>query len=145
MSRATPSPRSRFTHFRPAQLRWNDNDVYGHMNNAVHFQLFDTAVNDWMLDNEILDFHMKGPVFLVVSTSCQYFAEIAYPERAEVAVGITRLGGSSISYRLGLFRAGGDEAVAEGEFVHVNVDPKTHKPIPITPEHRALFETLVID
>lgn len=145
MTRIKPSPRARFAHMRPMQLRWNDNDVYGHMNNAVHFQLFDSAVNDWMLDQKILDFHMKGPVFLVVSTSCQYFAEIAYPAQAEVAIGITRLGGSSITYRLGLFHKGGDQAVAEGEFVHVNVDPATHKPMPIAPAHRALFETLLID
>jgi acyl-CoA thioesterase FadM len=36
--------------------RWMDNDPYGHMNNAVHYSLFDTAVNTWLIEQGALDF-----------------------------------------------------------------------------------------
>lgn len=143
-SRPQPSARGRFSHFRPAQLRWNDNDMYGHLNNAIHYQLFDTAVNDWLIEQGILDHKMRGPIYLVVSSSCTYFSEIAYPEPVEVAIGITRLGSSAITYRCALFARNGAEAVAEGDFVHVNVDATSRAPLPIEAAHRASFEQLLI-
>ena len=30
--------------------RWSDNDMYGHLNNAVHYELFDTAINGWLIE-----------------------------------------------------------------------------------------------
>ena len=32
----------------PLETRWSDNDQYGHLNNAVYYQLFDTAVNRFL-------------------------------------------------------------------------------------------------
>ena len=29
----------------PVLTRWADNDMFGHLNNAVYYQLFDTAIN----------------------------------------------------------------------------------------------------
>ena len=28
--------------------RWSDNDVFGHLNNAVYYELFDSAINRWV-------------------------------------------------------------------------------------------------
>ncbi len=41
--------RSGYRAFREMGTRWADNDAYGHMNNVVHYSLFDTAVNGWMI------------------------------------------------------------------------------------------------
>lgn len=143
MSRPTPSPRSRFPAFRAVTLRWNDNDIYGHVNNAVHYGLFDTAVNDWLLENGLLDPVMQANAYLVVSSCCDYFDQIAYPERAEIGLAIDRLGRSSVGYHLGLFRKGTPLPVAEGRFVHVKVDPETRRPLPITEAERAGFQALI--
>ena len=32
----------------PVLTRWSDNDMFGHLNNAVYYQLFDTAINAWI-------------------------------------------------------------------------------------------------
>ena len=39
----------------PLETRWSDNDQYGHLNNAVYYQLFDTAVNRFLLEHNLLD------------------------------------------------------------------------------------------
>ncbi|WP_299358886.1 thioesterase family protein [uncultured Paracoccus sp.] len=144
MTRPQPSPRAEFPHFRPVQLRWNDNDPYGHMNNAVHYQLFDSAVNDWLIDNGMLQPDLTGVAYMVAATGCDYFAELAYPERIELGMGITRLGSTSVTYRLGLFRAGTDRSAATGRFTHVHVDRNTRRPQTIPDAHRDRFATLLI-
>ena len=42
-----------------------------------------------------------------------------------------KLGTSSVTYEVGLFRGDADEASAEGHFVHVNVDRETRQPVVI--------------
>ena len=32
----------------PVLTRWTDNDMFGHLNNAVYYELFDTAINAWI-------------------------------------------------------------------------------------------------
>ena len=38
--------------------RWNDNDIYGHLNNVIYYELFDTAVNKWLIKNNLIDIKM---------------------------------------------------------------------------------------
>lgn len=144
MTRPPPTHRDRFPHWEPLQTRWNDNDIYGHMNNAIHYQLFDTAVNNYLLNSGILAPDMRDPVYLVVSTACDYFAELAYPDRIEAGIGIEALGGSSVRYHVGLFRKGEATAAAQGRFVHVNVHPTERSAIGIAPAHRKEFEKLLM-
>jgi acyl-CoA thioester hydrolase len=70
----------------------------------------------------------------VAETSCRYFREIGFPAPIETGLVVDRIGTSSIIYRIGLFQGPGDEAAAEGRFVHVyvdNTDPsRTVTPMP---------------
>ena len=123
--------------------RWNDNDVYGHMNNVVHYSLFDTAVNRYLIIEAGLDIHGGGVIGLVVETSCRYFAPLAYPEIIEAGVRVARIGNSSVTYEVGLYSEGADNAAAEGQFTHVYVDRETRRPVPLPPEMRAGLEGIV--
>ena len=126
--RAAPSPRSTYRAFRTIQTRWMDNDVYGHMNNVVHYSLFDTAVNGWLIDQGVLDFRNGEQVGLVVETGCRYFSEMAFPDIVTAGLRVTRLGTSSVRYEVGLFRNGDEMPAAEGFFVHVYVDSGSRRP-----------------
>ena len=50
--RPGPPERAAYKEFRTLTTRWMDNDPYGHMNNVVHYSLFDTAVNGWLIERE---------------------------------------------------------------------------------------------
>jgi acyl-CoA thioester hydrolase len=128
--------------FRTIPTRWADNDVYGHVNNVVYYSWFDTAVNAWLVEQGFLDIAGSAAIGLVVETSCSYFESVAFPESVEVGIGVERLGNSSVTYRIGIFRAGGERAAAQGRFTHVYVDRATQRPVPIPVDLRAALEGL---
>jgi acyl-CoA thioester hydrolase len=137
-------PRSAFRHFMPLDTRWHDNDVFGHVNNVVYYAYFDTAVNRHLMDAGLLDPKTSAIVGLVVETGCTYFESVAYPERLEVGMAVLRLGRSSVTYRLGLFREGGVTCVALCLYTHVYVDRASNKPVEIPEGNRRLFEEIVV-
>lgn len=106
-----------------------DNDVYGHVNNVVHYSLFDTAVNGWLVEAGLLDPHGGAIIGLVVETGCRYARPIAFPQAVEAGLRVATIGRSSVRYELGLFSEGRDDAAAEGFFVHVHVDRSTRTPV----------------
>ena len=144
MGRATPLKRTDFSYFWAISTRWADNDVYSHVNNAIHYQFFDTAVNGWLLETGLLDFGGTDTVFLVVETGCTYFSEVAFPDRIDAGIRVSQLGSSSVTYEVGLFRNDERSASAQGHFVHVNVGRNDRKPCPISPANKAILETLRI-
>jgi acyl-CoA thioester hydrolase len=123
----------------PLETRWSDNDQYGHLNNAVYYQLFDTAVNRFLLEHNLLDVQSGETIFVVVETGCRYFAEIAYPEQVIAGLTIAHLGTSSLRYNVALFAGTDEQAKAAGHFVHVNISRNSRKPSPIDTAKRAVF------
>lgn len=145
MTRPAPYERNRFNIFMPLQTRWADNDIYGHMNNVVHYALFDTAVNEWLIDQGLLDIENSSQIGLVVETGCHYFAELAFPDKIEAGIGIEHIGSSSVIYRVALFREGEDKAAAQGRFVHVYVDRKSRKPMPLPDNWTKAMRPLLLE
>lgn len=130
---------------RVVTTRWGDNDSYGHLNNAVHYQLFDSVINAWLAD-EVPSLRADHAVLGVVAESgCAYFAELHYPDDVLVGLRVERLGTSSVTYGLGLFgrsRSGETGAIAaKGRWVHVYVDAGTRRPVPIPAALRAVLES----
>ena len=142
VARPEPFTRRDFRVFRRLQTRWADNDIYGHVNNTVHYALFDTAVNGWLIDRGLLDLRVGGTVGLVVETACSYFAEIVFPDTVDAGIRIERLGTSSVTYAVALFRNDREEAAAQGRFVHVYVDRADRKPRPLPGDWRTILEEL---
>jgi acyl-CoA thioester hydrolase len=124
------------------QTRWNDNDVYGHMNNVIHYSMMDTLVNMWLIREAGFDPRTSQVIGLCVASNCSYKAESAFPDVIRVGLRIGKLGRSSVRYELGLFK--GDTLIAEGEFTHVFVDRETRRPVEIGSPMRDAMEKLVI-
>ena len=142
MSRKSPAGRSHFKIWRSMTTRWADNDAYGHVNNTVYYEWFDSAVNGWMVEQGMLDIANGDPIALVVETRCTYAAPLEFPQIVEIGLAVAELGRSSIRYRIGVFARGTTEAAAEGEFIHVVVDRATRRPAPIPTEWRMKLEAI---
>ena len=136
--------RDDYRHFQPITTRWHDNDAYGHVNNVTYYSFFDTAVNTYLIEQGGLDIHDGEVVGFVVSSACDYFASIAFPECIEVGLRVGKLGNSSVQYELAVFKAGEQEACAAGRFVHVFVDRASNQPVPIPGMLREAMQRLVI-
>lgn len=142
MRREAPAGRSQFKVWQGFTTRWADNDAYGHVNNTVFYQWFDSAVNAWLIEEGLLDIHNGDAIALVVETCCSYFAPLAFPEGVEVGLAVARLGRSSVRYRIGVFATGADTAAAQGEFVHVLVDRTSRRPLEIPQSWRRALEAI---
>jgi len=136
----------------PVGTRWADNDMFGHLNNAVYYQLFDTAINAWINTTTGLDPITAPSLGIVAESGCRYFSELGFPESLVVGLAVARLGNSSVTYRLGVFRAAGEGGVAQpqpitalGHWVHVYVDRTSRKPVPIPDAIRSLLSTACVD
>ena len=142
MSRAPLRPRGAYAVFREVPTRWSDNDVYGHVNNVVHYSWFDTAVNAWLIEAGLLDVERGDPIGLVVETGCRYAASLSYPEPVEIGLGVEKLGTSSVRYRIGVFAKGAAAPAAEGHFVHDYVNRADRRPAPLPDSWRATLESI---
>ena len=136
--------RDAYRAWREIATRWADNDAYGHVNNTVYYQWFDTAVNAWLIEAGLLHVAAGDPIGFVVETGCRYARPLSYPEPVEVGIAVEGIGRSSVRYRVGVFAKGAGEAAAEGHFVHVYVGRETRRPVEVPGEWREKLSELVL-
>ncbi|HBJ94624.1 thioesterase family protein [Ponticaulis sp.] len=139
----TRATRSDFVQYRHLTTRWQDNDVYGHMNNVVYYELVDSVVNSWLRNEAGMPVPDGDIVGLVVQSGCTYHASLGWPEPIEAGMAVARVGNSSITYLIGLFSVGEDDAAAEASFTHVYVNKDTRRPVPIPDNLRAAATALL--
>ncbi len=134
--------RNAYRRFRRLDTRWMDNDAYGHLNNVVHYSLFDTAVNAMLIEDGVLDIQHGAVIGLVVETHCNFFDSIAFPQAVDAGIRVGHVGQSSVRYEIGLFAAGAELTAARGHFVHVYVERGSRRPTPLPAALRRLLDQL---
>lgn len=125
MTRTAPSKRSDYRAFVSLTPRWNDIDVFGHVNNAAFFAWFDTAV--------LNDLHRIGAVeardgrfaTLVVESSARFHSEVLLSDEVTIGLSVRHLGRTSVGYGLGVLRNDALSASVDGGFTHVFADRQT--------------------
>ncbi len=143
MSDGKPIKRSDYKQFYTITTRWMDNDVYGHVNNVTYYSYFDTAVNQYLIEHGKLDIKNAPIVGYVVNSNCNYLSGIAYPDELEAGIVVNKLGNSSVTYGVGIFKKGEDKACAYGDFVHVFVNRAENKSVPIPDTIRLALQKLL--
>ena len=136
--------RSAYRRFLAIPTRWMDNDSYGHVNNVTYYSYFDTAVNEHLIRDGGLDIAGSPEIGLVVETGCRFHASLSFPETIDAGIAVTKLGRSSVVYRIGLFRRGEDAPAATGRFVHVWVDRASQTPVRVPDRIRAALAPRVV-
>ncbi|HET6830843.1 MAG TPA: thioesterase family protein [Solirubrobacterales bacterium] len=134
--------RDGYPHLTTLQTRWADNDVYGHVNNVEYYAFFDTVINRWLIAEGGLDIHDGDVIGVCAESHCTYVDGFAFPDDVEAGLRVGKLGGSSVTYEIGLFAVGAERPSATGWFVHVFVDAATRRPVEMPPRLRASLERL---
>ncbi|KQV98513.1 thioesterase family protein [Rhizobacter sp. Root1221] len=142
-TRPEPESRAAYRHFTSLTTRWMDNDAYGHLNNVVYYSLFDTAVNQYLIEAGALDVRHSPVIGLVVETHCNFFASVEFPQAVEAGLRVAHRGSSSVRYEIGLFAEGQPLSAARGHFVHVYVDRTTRRPAALPPVLSQALDALV--
>jgi acyl-CoA thioester hydrolase len=139
-----PLSRKDFAKFVTISTRWSDNDIYMHVNNVVYFSFFDTAVNLNLVNHGLFSFTESPVIGLVVNNQCQFFASIAFPDTVHVGLSVEKIGNTSVTYRLGIFKNDEDVLSALGIYTHVYVNRLSHTPTPIPEDIRSLFISMLV-
>ena len=130
-----------YLHWQDVTTRWNDNDMYGHLNNVVHHSVMDSVVNRWMIENDCLDPRGGDTIGLVIEVHCEYKAQAGFPDVVSVGLRVGELGTSSVRFEVGMHRSDG-ELFFTGHFVQAFVDRHSQETVPIEGGRRVALEGL---
>ena len=134
--------RDDYRRFLTMTTRLRDNDAFGHMNNAVYAEYFDTAVNQPLIEAGLLDLERSEVIGLVVHSHTHFFEPITCPCTVTIGIRVGHVGRSSVAYELAMFTRDGTEAAAQGGYTHVHVNRETRRPVDVPERLRAVLTGL---
>ncbi|WDY57780.1 acyl-CoA thioesterase [Pseudomonas sp. PSKL.D1] len=140
-----PLNRTAFSHFHPVLTRPQDNDNNGHIAGATVHGFFETAIQAFLVEQAELDLRDGELAAFVVSSSADFFALPGFPDVLEVGLGVTRLAGSTVEYRVALYRPGETDACAAGVVVQVFVERESGRPVPLPEPLQVILSGLQLD
>ncbi len=110
----------------PLRVRWAEADPQGIVFNGHYLTYFDVGVTEYWraagLRYPESFATAESDIFLVKAT-VEYHAPARFDDLVDVGVRCARLGRSSMTYALAIFRQG--DCLTSGELIYVNADPRT--------------------
>ncbi len=137
--------RGDFAHFHRMPLRWIDNDMYGQLNNARYYSLFENCIMHYFGVVQGLDPNAGEERCFSVENGCRYHQSVKFPDIAEIGLRVAHIGNSSVRYEMGLFVEGSDAVAATSFAVEVFVSAETEKPVRIPDKFRAALSQLIVN
>jgi acyl-CoA thioester hydrolase len=123
--------------------RWADNDMFGHLNNAVYLELFDSVLNEWLMEGTGIDESTASVQGVVAESSIRFYSEVSYPGSLEIGVRVERIGRTSGVFELGLFTPGVETVAAHCRWAQVYVGRVDRRPTPLPDAVRSFLERTV--
>ena len=140
----TIETRDRYGVFSRVTTRWKDNDVYGHINNAVYNVWMDTAVTEFFREHWP-GFPDTSIAPFAAETLVTFYRSMSHPADVETGFRVDRIGRSSVQCGVGIFLCGEDTAYAWGHMTHVWVDQESNEAVPIPDEVRRGLESALFN
>lgn len=140
--RLPPAQRDDFRWFTGISLRWNDIDIFGHVNNARYYEFFDTTVVSFLHEAD-LGLGTGGAAMVVAENGCRFHREVKFTDALEMGLRVEHIGTSSVRYGLAAFVNGDSAAAADGHFIHVFVDPASKRPAPLSAPVRNHLQSIL--
>ncbi|KAJ7104292.1 HotDog domain-containing protein [Mycena belliarum] len=125
--------RKDYPYFLSYRTRWSDNDQYSHINNAIYYHFFDSIVNTYLIEKCGLTPAAAPLIGLVISSFCEFFSPLSFPQVLDLGLRVTKMGTSSVTYEIGVFSEGQDTPAAVGGYTHVFVERIERKSAPMSP------------
>ena len=136
----TQLKRNNFRFLYRLRVRWAEVDAQKIVFNGHYLMYVDTAITDYwralaLPYPDALE-QFGGDLFVKKAT-LEYHAPARYDDQLEIGIRCERVGTSSMTFRIGIFRQ--DELLITGEVVYVYADPKVQKSMPVPPELREVL------
>jgi acyl-CoA thioester hydrolase len=125
-------------HEKQIEIRWRDQDAYGHVNNAVYLTYLEEVRDEWL--ERALGDAGEAWGYVTARVAIDFRRELTQDDDAIVArLWLTRIGTSSVTTREEIVTVGG-ELAAEAEAVLVARDTETGRSRPLSDAERAALE-----
>ncbi len=135
-----PAPSHPFRHRLPVQLRFNDVDMFGHVNNTVYLQFFDLGKLRYFEEVLGADFDKSGLAVVVVNINCDFFEPSFLKEGLEVMTQTVHIGDKSITLEQRVVTRDTGAVKCLCRTVMAGFDPTTLQSAPIPDRHRSAIE-----
>lgn len=120
-------------------VRWSDQDLNGHVNNAMHFRYFEQTRILWLREQPAVR-NPENHGVIVAQASCNYLRPIPYPETLDIRMYAGRIGRTSFGTVYDIFGSDGSAKYADGQVVLVWIDRNTGKSLPLPDSMREALE-----
>jgi len=117
-------------------VRFADLDPNQHVNNAVYATYFETGRVTLMKDRSY-GLMPEGLGWIMVRIDIHFRAELHWPGKIELGLGVAKFGRTSVSFDQVVFSEG--KCIASARAITVLIDEVARKPVPLTPELKAKF------
>ncbi len=127
-----PAPCRPFRHKIDVQLRFNDVDIFGHVNNSVYLQFFDLGKMRYFESALGKDFADSGLVVVIVNINCDFFSPSFLDEPLQVMTQTVHIGDKSITLEQRIADSVTGDVKCMARTVMAGFNPKelTSAPIP---------------
>ncbi|HEX7902038.1 MAG TPA: thioesterase family protein [Planctomycetota bacterium] len=120
------------------RVRLPETDAFGVVYHGTYFTYFDVARMDYLRAIGLMDVVKAGRASnLIARTSADFKSPGRFDEELTVRARVVEIGTTSFTFAFQVDRKTDGALVAVGESVHVTVDPKSMRPVPVPDELRA--------
>ena len=139
---------STYPFFHLLRVRYAEVDAQAVVYNAHYVTYFDIAITEFLrslaFDYSVAAAQANGNDFHTVRVVVDYRQPAHYDDELRIGVRVQRIGRSSLTWALAIFRQEEDAVLAEGEVVWVYTDQQAHRATPLPPTLIALLEQSTI-
>lgn len=137
--------RDDFMWFLKIPTRWIDNDMYGHMNNARYYSIYENLIMTFLGPVNGLNTGSGAIRCFTAENGCRYYDALKYPDVIDAGLRVARIGNSSVRYEMGLFAEGSDHIASSAFVVDVYVDAESERPTRVPDDFRRVLEGIMLD
>lgn len=129
-----------FRHILPLQIRFNDVDKFGHVNNTIYFQFYDTAKTDYIA-TVCKGIDWGHLAIMVVKIEAEFMAQIKADSRIAGRTRVVKIGNKSFHLEQDVIDVDTQEVKSRCISVMVLYDLENQKTIPLPDEWRRAVST----
>ena len=118
-----------FRHILPIQIRFNDVDKFGHVNNTIYFQFYDTAKTDYFAA-VCKDVDWESVAIVVVKIEAEFLSQIKAGEHIAARTRVTKIGNKSFQLEQDIINVDTQEVKCRCLSVMVLYDLVNHQSMP---------------
>ncbi len=124
-----------FHHVMPLQIRFNDVDKFGHVNNTIYFQFYDTTKTDYFA-HVCRGVDWEHIAIIVVKIEAEFLAQIKGDSRIAGQTRVVKLGNKSFHLEQNIVDVDTQEVKSRCHSVMVLYDLERQQTIPLPDEWR---------